>query len=228
MYRSYARKPVNTEELEHYTAEQIWAAAAFAQRVNGKYSRDGYMITSESDPEMQQEVFANKVLIRRQIDNGFVDVTDEDREVGTAALQWHSYRLMMQSLKGELKSFEQTLSKAIAVESFTIRNAYEIAVIASQIGSYLNGRKEEQLREDIERSPLAKVGEKVDANITVVRSVFSQNYGVFFVTAKTDCRHMVFFSYKKALDADSQHHIKGTVKAHRDDSVTQLNRVKIV
>lgn len=229
MYRSYARKAnqVNVEELEHYTPEQIWAAAAYAQRVNGRYNRESYFVTN-TDPALQTKVEANKVLIRQQIDNGFADVTDADRELGTAALQWLSYRMMMQSLKGELKSFEQTLSKAIAVESFTIRNSYEIAVIASQISAYLTGRREEQARENIVRAPLAAVGEKVDTNITVVRSIFSQNYGVFFVTAKTDCQHMVFFSYKKALDADSQHHIKGTVKAHRDDSVTQLNRVKIV
>jgi len=60
----------------------------------------------------------------------------------------------------------------------------------------------------------------------VIRVVYSTNYNVYFVTAKTDTNHMVFFSYRERLAVDSEIDFRGTVKAHRPDA-TQLNRVRL-
>jgi hypothetical protein len=67
----------------------------------------------------------------------------------------------------------------------------------------------------------------VDVEITVVKSVYSQNFGVFFITAITTDRRAVFFSYRDRLANGHQCRIRGTVKAHRENS-TQLNRVRMV
>jgi len=53
------------------------------------------------------------------------------------------------------------------------------------------------------------------------------NYGVFFTTAKTDQGCVAFFAYKEQLKP-GRYNIRGTVKAHRDDYQTQLNRVKVM
>jgi hypothetical protein len=85
----------------------------------------------------------------------------------------------------------------------------------------------EEAMEGISREPLAPVGDRVDEPVTVVKCVFSQNYNVFFVTAVTESRHAVFFSYRERLNIGRQCHIRGTVKAHRENS-TQLNRVRVL
>jgi hypothetical protein len=61
----------------------------------------------------------------------------------------------------------------------------------------------------------------------VVKSVYSQNYGVYFITGVTASRQAVFFSFRERLAKGHQCRIRGTVKAHRENS-TQLNRVRMV
>jgi len=120
----------------------------------------------------------------------------------------------------------KTLFEAVSQTEFLITNTMHMAVVASQIRAWRAGVAEEQARDDVAAGYLAPVGSKVQVTVTVIRSVFSQNYNVFFVTAKTDSRHMVFFSYRDRLEPGHQCAITGTVKAHRDDS-TQLNRVRM-
>ena len=81
--------------------------------------------------------------------------------------------------------------------------------------------------EDVIKTPVAAVGERVQLNVEVVKAVFSANYNVYFITAKTDGHQMVFFSYREKLPVGEFRTIKGHVKAHRPDA-TQLNRVRII
>jgi hypothetical protein len=74
---------------------------------------------------------------------------------------------------------------------------------------------------------VAGIGEKVQLNVEVVKAVYSQNYGVYFITAKTDGHQMVFFSYRERKAVGEWLTIRGSVKAHRSDA-TQLSRVRIV
>jgi hypothetical protein len=104
---------------------------------------------------------------------------------------------------------------------------YEIALVTSQIRAYREGVRMEQLMADVISTPVAAVGEKVQLNVEVVKSVYSQNYNVYFITAKTDGHQMVFFSYRERKTVGEWITIRGSVKAHRPDA-TQLNRVRIV
>jgi hypothetical protein len=212
-------------EQREYTAEMVWAAAAYADRVNGgEYLREQENILNP-DGTWQPGRSANKRLLA----DALVDpdlVTDADREVGREAWHWHQGRCMMDGLRGELRDFKKTLFEAVSQTAFLSTNTMHMAVIASQIRAWRAGVAEEEARDDVAPGYLAPVGDKVRASITVIRSVFSQNYNVFFVTAKTDSRHMVFFSYRDRLESGYQCEITGTVKAHRDDS-TQLNRVRM-
>ena len=133
---------------------------------------------------------------------------------------------MMDGLRGELRDFRKTLFEAVSQTAFLSTNTMHMAVIASQIRAWRAGVAEEEARDDVAPGYLAPVGTKVQAAVTVIRSVFSQNYNVYFVTAKTDSRHMVFFSYRDRLEPGHQCGIAGTVKQHRNDS-TQLNRVRM-
>jgi hypothetical protein len=213
-------------EVREYSADDVWAAAAYADRVNGGfYLREQENIINE-DGTWQPGRQANKRLLAEALANPDL-VTDEDRDTGREAWHWHQGRCMLDGLRGQLGDFRKTLFTAVSQTAFLSTETMHMAVIASQIRAWRQGVMEEQARDDVARGYLADVGAKVRAGITVIRSVFSQNYNVFFVTAKTDSRHIVFFSYRDPMNPGLQCEIAGTVKAHRDDS-TQLNRVKVL
>ena len=212
-------------EVREYTAETVWAAAAYADRVNGgEYLREQENILNP-DGTWQPGRSANKRLLAGALTDPDL-VTEADREVGREAWHWHQGRCMMDGLRGELRDFRKTLFEAVSQTAFLSTNTMHMAVIASQIRAWRAGVAEEEARDDVAPGYLAPVGTKVQAAVTVIRSVFSQNYNVYFVTAKTDSRHMVFFSYRDRLEPGHQCGIAGTVKQHRNDS-TQLNRVRM-
>ena len=212
-------------EVREYSADQVWAAAAYADRINGgEYLREPENILNP-DGTWQPGRQANKSVLAEALANPDL-VTDEDRDTGREAWHWHQGRCMMDGLRGQLGDFRKTLFEAVSQTAFLSTETMFMAVIASQIRAWRQGVMEEAARDDVARGYLADVGAKVRSGITVIRSVFSQNYNVFFVTAKTDSRHIVFFSYRDRMEPGLKCEIAGTVKSHRDDS-TQLNRVKV-
>lgn len=225
-----ARRPqtATTNEMT-WAPATVWAAAALANRTNqGEYLREPeYGVDAEGMPTRDIVRQPNRVRITEALMDQSL-ITDADRELGARAQDWHSKNLMMRALKGTLSEFDQALQRALTVEAFSLhRHRTDIAVIASQIRAYEQGVQMQEVMEGILREPLAPIGAKVDANVTVVKSVYSQNYGVWFITAVTESRHAVFFSYRDRWPNGERLRVRGTVKAHRDLS-TQLNRVRIV
>ena len=223
--RPMAKKiPVN---LTLVTADQVWAFAATADRINGgqyfkesQRSADGQCVIKE----------ANKLMIRRWLTEGYCgEDTEADRDVGAAARAWHRGRLLVTALKRPLTEFEDTLNRAVGLDEFALEvNQLEIAIIASQIQSYRSGVAEEQKMWGTDTSPLAPVGTKVLTTVEVIKSVYSQNYNTNYIRAITvEDRKVVMFNHREKFDAGVVLAIKGTVKAHREDC-TQLNRVRVL
>jgi hypothetical protein len=154
-------------------------------------------------------------------------ITDSDRELGRRARDYVSKQILVKALKGTLSEFEQSLQRAVAMTEFDEwTSRVELAIVASQIRAYEQAVQLEAAMEGISTEPVAAVGAKVDTDVTVVKSVYSQNYGVYFITGVTADKRAVFFSYRERLANGHQCRIRGTVKAHRENS-TQLNRVRI-
>ena len=223
--RPMAKKiPVNVTLV---TADQVWAFAVTADRINdGQYlkesqrSADGQCVIRE----------ANKLMIRRWLQEGYCgEDTEADWEQGRAARAWHRGQLLMTALKRPLSGFEDTLSRATGQDEFALEvNQLEFAIIASQIRSYRTGVAHEQRMWGTDTSPVAAVGTKVECQVEVVKSVYSQNYNTNYVRAVTvDTRKVVMFTHREGWDVGSILTIRGTVKAHREDC-TQLNRVKVL
>lgn len=82
-------------------------------------------------------------------------------------------------------------------------------------------------RVDRDAPSLGAVGDKVTAEVEVVKSVHSFQYGCTFITAITSANQAVFFSYRKGVPVGTTLRIRGTIKALRADA-TQLNRVKVL
>lgn len=233
MYRTYyrpmtaqTRKPRQGNTDLVMSADRIWGAAAYADRENGgEYLKEDRWMANATPPFVEKQ--ANKTLMRKAImDNSFI--TGADIEVGQQARDYVRKILVIKGLKGSMSEFDQALSRVVEMDEFmTGADRYEIALVTSQIRSWREGTRMETVMTDVVNQPLADVGTKVSGHARVVKSVFSQNYNVYFVTAKTDTNHMVFFSYRERLAVDREIDFRGTVKAHRPDA-TQLNRVRLV
>ena len=212
-----------------WPAETVWAAAAHAHRINaGDYLKDPEY-ARDSDGLWTGNVLRlrNRDVMRRALGDETV-ITDADRDLGCRARDYIGKQILVKALKGTLSEFEQSLQRAVAMTEFEEWNCrVELAMVASQIRSYEQAVQLEAAMEGISREPVAAIGAKVDTEITVVKSVYSQNYGVYFITGVTADRHAVFFSYRDRLANGYQCRVRGTVKAHRERS-TQLNRVRIV
>jgi hypothetical protein len=155
-------------------------------------------------------------------------ITDEDLRTGQLARDWVRKNLLIKSLKGNMSDFDNAVIHSVGMDEFmTGADRYEIALVTSQIRAWREGTRMESVLEDVDRAPVADVGDKVSLNVQVVKAVFSTNFNVYFITAKTDQNQMVFFSYREGHDVGQWLTIRGTVKAHRPDA-TQLNRVKVL
>jgi hypothetical protein len=224
-----ARRPRAAERPVAWSAETVWAAAAYAYRTNGgeylkdpDYARDDQGLWTDRILRLR-----NRDVMKRALDDDSV-ITEQDRELGHRARDWLSKSMMVKALKGSaLSEFEQGLQRAVGLTEFDEWGCrYELALVASQIRAYEQAVQLEAAMEGISAEPIADIGAKVDVEITVVKSVYSQNFGVFFITGITTDRRAVFFSYRDRFANGHQCRIRGTVKAHRENS-TQLNRVRI-
>jgi hypothetical protein len=234
MYPTYYRTVTTTKTRKPrqqpadlvMSAERIWAAAAYADRENGgEYLKEERWMTNATPAYIEKP--ANKTLMRKAI----LDISlihGEDIEVGRAAREWVRKNLVVKTLKGTMSEFDQAMAAVVEMDEFMMgSDRYEIALVTSQIRAYREGTRLEKVMENVISTPVAAVGEKVQLNVEVVKAVYSQNYGVYFITAKTDGHQMVFFSYRERKPVGEWITIRGSVKAHRADA-TQLNRVRIV
>ena len=218
-----------------WTADDVWAAAAYAHRINGGeyYKNPVYTdlpepcVNSHGVQPMAVKHYTNRHHMHEALNNTSL-ITTADRDLGHRARDYISKQILVKTLKGQLSEFEESLQRAVAQDDFDEWSSrMELAIVASQIRSYEQAVQLEAAMTGITNDPVGAIGDKVETDITVVKSVYSQNYGVYFITGVTADRRAVFFSYRERLANGHRCHVKGTVKAHRENS-TQLNRVRIV
>lgn len=211
-----------------WPASTVWACAAAANRINEGYCKEDVWMPHATPPYRGK--LANKVLVQTWLRTGdFSEITPADIALGQAARDYHSRTLTFAALRAPLTEFQATLSRACGLDEISESDRYSVAVISSQISSYLQAQEQDRVRDLVNSAAPAvgTVGSKICTAITVIRSNYSVVYGVYFVNAVTDQGQPVFFSYRESLTTASQHRISGTVKALRPDA-TQLNRVKII
>jgi hypothetical protein len=227
---SYARKGAvkTAQPAVVYSADTIWGAAAYAHRINGGYFKDGVWDVNQETGTQTRLKESNRDLVKQVLADQSL-ITDQDRAFGIQARDFLAQQLTLKTLKGPVSDFDRSLSGVVGRDEFTSADRLEIAITASQISAYERAIKELATAERIDRSKgyLADVGAKVQARVEITRVVYSQNYGVHFISGITDTNQPVFFSYRERYDTGTWISIKGTVKAHRPDA-TQLSRVRVI
>lgn len=199
-------------------ATDVWAAACAAQRINGAYLKgveEGR--NTETNRQIMTNLLANTDLI-----------TDSDREQGELVRSYYK-GMTFKILQGKkLSDFDNTAM--VIGNRDVITSSYDVAVIASLPSCYERAVKRDDANRKLEYANggyVGSIGEKVTKTIEVVRSIYSQQWNVYFVSGITDEDQALFFSYKTPIDQGKRVTIQGTVKAYRENS-TQLNRVKVI
>jgi hypothetical protein len=213
-------------------ADTVWSAACAAQRINGEYVKmvTSYATCDEILPNSLEQA-ETKQTNRQIIDRLLADtsmITDADRVQAEAVRKYYkgfTFKILQGKMLSEFDNNAMVIANRDVIEA-----TYDVAVIASLPASYERAVKRDTLNRKIESVSggfVGRVGDKVKLTVEVVRSVFSQQWNVFFITGITSDDQAVFFSYREAIPTGKMIVAQGTVKAHRDNS-TQLNRVKVV
>ena len=207
-----------------FTADQVWACAAAAQRLNGDYVKEPVwdFAVDQRNPIKQP----NKMLVKQWLREGRFDhLTEADYAAGKSARDhFKSYTLL--AIAGRLNDFQQTAMKIAAMDEFTGRNMYEFAVISCLLDVARRDQAQTELKREIYSSEAlpGDVGDVVIGDITVIRTRYSKEYNKYRIDARMG-DSVVDFWYGKELQGTVR--IKGKIKQQRGNGATQLNYVKI-
>jgi hypothetical protein len=207
-----------------FTADQVWACAAAADRINGGYCKMDEWMHNATPPYRSK--IANKELVKGWLrTNDFVEVTEADYAAGRKARDhFKSYTLL--AIAGRLNDFQQTAMKIAAKDTFTGRDMYDFAVISCLPSVAQRDAAHTELKREIYQSEqlVGDVGDTVVGDITVIRTRYSKEYNKYRIDARMG-ESIVDFWHTKELKGELR--IKGKIKQQRGNKATQLNYVKI-
>ena len=211
----------------NFNADDVWAAACQAQRVNGAYVK--LSILSESDPSMDRK--SNRQLVELLLADT-TQITDEDREQAKTVRKYYQ-AFTFKILKGiKLSEFDNTAM--LIANRDIIESNYDVAVMASLPSCYERGVKRDGVDQRVKFATggfIGRVGDKVNVTIEILKTIYSQKWNTNYVTGITSDDQAVFFAYNHInnVEIGKTYKFFGTVKAHSHrDNLTQLNRVKVV
>ena len=211
-----------------YNTVDVFAAACAAQRINGEYLKQDDVTVYDDGHEYSHKVnrVANKTLTHQFLKGDF-DITDGDREMAEKVMTYCRGLTFKLLTNKRLSDFEATM--LTIVEKEKTDSNYDIAVVASLPASYERSiaRAEQNIRLRENAGCIqAPEGAKVELNVEVVRCNYSNEWGVFYVTAIADAG-VVYFARNTSIELGSKIRIKGKVKRHKEDR-TQLSHVKVL
>ena len=206
-----------------FTAEQVWACAAAAQRING-----GYLKEDQRDHHTGLVVkTANKLLVKDWLrTNDYSQITAADTAEGIRARNhFKSYTLL--AIAGRLNEFQETAMKLAAKEEFTGRDMYDFAVISCLPSVSVRDAANAELKREIYTSEQlhGAEGDRIQGEVTVINTRFNPDYNKHKIRGRMG-ESFVDFWFGQELKGELR--IKGKVKVQRGNKTTQLNYVKIV
>ena len=205
----------------NYTADQVWAAACAAYRVNG-----GYLKHAEVTAEGKVVRPTNRELVRQYLAEPGV-VTADDLEQGRKCRQDLLKQATMSALRNRATEWDLLTAEMASLDPVT--TDYQLSVITALPKSHAQNLTRETVDTRLaycDSDPVGRVDERVEITGEVVRSNYSNQYNTHYVTVITDANRQVFFAYRERIDPGANIRICGRVKRHADRA-TQLSRVKI-
>ena len=210
-----------------FTADQVWGLAVAADRVNGGYFKEPVWSTPEDATPPKVIKDANKLLVKQWLrTNNFTAASEADIEKGREIRSYFNGFLLKQ-ISGKINEFEQQALRIAQMDEFTGRNMLEFAIVSCLPSVMIRDQSRNELAREVRSSTQLQgaVGDKIQGEIEIVKSYYSQEYNKFRITAKL-VDSFVDFWYNTNIDAGSRVSIKAKIKSVRGDNTTQLNFVK--
>ena len=210
----------------NFTAEQVWALAVAADRINGGYFKEDQWNTNSKAHFKSKE--ANKSMVKRWLRDGMTsEATQEDLEQGRAVRHFFN-GFLLKELSGKINSFERQALRIAQMDEFTGRNMLEFAIVSCLPSAMLREQSRKELASDIRNSTqlTGSVGDRIEGEVEIIKCFYSQDYNKFRITARL-VDSFVDFWYNTSMEAGSRVKIRGKIKTCRSDFTTQLNYVKI-
>ena len=212
---------VKVYSVSNYTASQIWGAVAAAHRINGGYCK--YDVINHETNTITKKT--NKSLVWDLLESD--QVTNDDVLNGVKVRE-HFQGKAMELLSGPKNDFLFSAVKIAQREEFTSKDRLDVAIASCLPASYERDlTREASLDKTLNSQHVGKVKDRVRGAFEIVSCNFSQKYNCYCVSAVSDGNAYFFFTQHK-LEVGKTSELKGTVKAHRDNGVTQLTRVQAV
>ena len=203
------------------TADQVWAAACAAYRVNGGYFKQP-QVTDQGAITRP----TNRELVWQYLDQPGA-VTADDVEQGRKCRQDLLKQTTMAVLKNQATEWTLLTAEMAALDIIT--TDYQVSVITAMPKSHVQNLTRESTDGRLaycETEPVGTDNQLIKVQGEVVRSNYSAKWNTFYVTMITDSNHQVFFAYREGLESGRLIKLRGRVKRHADRA-TQLSRVKL-
>ena len=226
MYGFKVSKKKTVETVAH-DALDIWAAAVYAQRVNGAYIKEDLWSLNPDTHEVEHDphTLANRTVAKQALAEDLITV--KDRTTGVEIRNFLSSRLTMKALTKKLNDFEQSLAKAVSLDDFIVpQDRMLVGIVNSQIVKYNKIIKEEALTADAVYGTYGKVKERLDVELIPSSRFWLTDWGTFCYNSITLEGYKTSFFYKNKLEIGKAVKVSGTVKKHTNDTTT-INRVKV-
>ena len=212
-----------------FTADQVWGLAVAADRINEGYFKEPVWTQPDNDltGPMVLVKDANKLLVKQWLrTNNFTAASEADIEKGREIRNYFNGFLLKQ-ISGKINEFEQQALRIAQMDEFTGRNMLEFAIVSCLPSVMIRDQSRNELAREVRASTQLQgaVGDKIQGEIEIVKSYYSQEYNKFRITAKL-VDSFVDFWYNTNIDAGSRVSIKAKIKSVRGDNTTQLNFVK--
>jgi hypothetical protein len=214
----------NKERPVEFTADQVWAYAVTADRINGGYvkmdqwSSDGQCVIKE----------ANKAMVKRWLREGYCgEDTEADWESGRRfRAHFNSYTFL--ALQGKLNDFQHQALRIAQMDRFTGKNMLEFAIVSCLPDVARRDQAQNKFKQELYASePLQGAeGDKISGYFTVESCRFNPNYNKFRIQGRMG-ESFVDFWFGRELSVGANLPIKGKIKRARADKTTQLNYVKV-
>ena len=205
-----------------FTAEQVWGLAVEADRINDGYLKEDLWDAAEAGVRIKT---ANKVLVKqwlREERQPSVEDVEKGREI-----RHYFNGFLLKQISGKINDFERQALRIAQIDEFTSKNLLEFAIVSCLPSTQRRDVDKNALAAEVRNSTqlTGHVGDKIQGEIEIVKSYYSQEYNKFRITAKL-VDSFVDFWYNTSMDTGSRVSIKAKIKSVRGDNTTQLNFVK--
>jgi hypothetical protein len=215
------------KERTMFTADQVWALAIAADRINGGYLKEPVYDFNVDQRHPVKE--ANKLMLKNWIRaRNFTAATAADLDRGREVRHYFNGFLLKQ-ISGKINDFEKQALRIAQMDEFNDRHSLEFAIVSCLPSVMLRDQSRKDQQSQIRSSTQlpGSVGDRVQGSLEVLDSKFNANFDKYRITGRMG-DSFVDFWFSHSYDMGTVKQVKAKIKQQRGDKTTQLNYVKII